>query len=102
LLLALPHEPIIYSAPDWIGRNARQHADQQAQKCKAGLRNAKPMILLEDQGKRAEKQIQNAQQDGAQDAQIEALQQQSVSIRFPITAAAYHWLEDQELKRADA
>jgi hypothetical protein len=60
------------------------------------------MILLEDQGKRAEKQIQNAQQDGAQDAQIEALQQQSVSIRFPITATAYHWLEDQELKRADA
>ena len=78
MLLALPHEPTIYPAPDWIGCNARQHADEQAQKRKAGLGYAEAMTILENQRKRTEKQVQYAQQDGAQDAQVEALQQVSI------------------------
>lgn len=77
LSLAAPHEPSITCPPNRVTRNSHEHADKQPHEGQSRLREREAVIVLEYKRERAEEKVENAEQDGAQNAEAEALLRKS-------------------------
>lgn len=62
----------IVATPERIGEYSKEHSDEQAQEAKTTLPQLKPIYSFEDQLKRTEEKIEYTQQDGGEDAEVEA------------------------------
>lgn len=85
LLLALPHEPAVYSSPERVRGDTREHPNQQTQECESNLRDAEAMVVAEYERKGAKEEVQDTQQDCRQDAKTQALDHNSQSTNHGLT-----------------
>ena len=64
------------------------------------------MVVLEDERERAEEQVQNAEENRRENAEIQALDDARTAVSpsciFPQDVDPYHGLEDEQLERPDA
>ena len=81
LALVLANEAGADAVPQGIGRDAQQHGDHDAKKGQARLPDVEAVVVAEDEGKGAEEEIENAEQDCREEAEVET-----------------HGLEEEELE----
>lgn len=80
----IPLKTRVVLAPERIGHDGKHHADKDAEKRAADLPQTKPIHAAEDRLERAEKEIQNPQQDRREDAQIQTHRLQRQQQHGPV------------------
>ena len=84
-LFAVTDEAAVVCAPDGIREDGCKHADEETDEAETDFGEGEAVVVFEDDGKGAEEEVEDAEEDGAEE-----------------TEEQDHWLEEEELKGAQA
>jgi len=82
LFSILDKTPVVRT-PNWIGEDSSEHTDEEANKAEADFREGEAVVVLEDDGKGAKEEVEDAEEDCTEE-----------------TEQQDHGLEEEELKRS--
>ena len=75
-------QALVIAAPDWIGKNRKNHAHEKTKKAQATLPQYQAIHIGEDELESSEKEVQDSQENGRENAQAQT-----------------HWLQCQQKNR---
>ncbi|KFY08425.1 hypothetical protein V492_06235, partial [Pseudogymnoascus sp. VKM F-4246] len=83
-MLILLHKPPIILIPERIRRQRDQHAHQETKECQSDLREREVVVIAEDERKRAEEEVEDAEQEAGEDAEIQDHEFQREQLEGPV------------------
>lgn len=89
LLLQLGHEPGADAEPHRVRQHAEHHAHADAHESQANLPQVEAVVRREDERERAEEEVEDAQQNGGEDAQAEAHGLEDEQLKGPLQGGAH-------------